>query len=30
VEAEVAGLATGAEGVTAYAAKLEAEGISCG
>ncbi len=29
-EAEVAGLATGAEGVTAYAAKLEAEGISCG
>lgn len=28
-EAEVAGLVTGAEGVTAYAAKLEAEGISC-
>lgn len=28
-EAEVAGLVTGAEGVTAYAAKLEAEGVSC-
>jgi glycine cleavage system H protein len=28
-EAEVAGLVTGAEGITAYAAKLEAEGISC-
>jgi glycine cleavage system H protein len=28
-ETEVAGLATGATGITAYQAKLEAEGISC-
>lgn len=28
-DAEVSGLATGAEGVAAYGAKLEADGISC-
>lgn len=29
-DAEVSGLATGSEGVAAYGAKLEADGVSCG